>query len=359
MTFTISSADALRQSVEAATGGLNTVVYDNNGNPSIMVVVPKFNLQDIDASLGTGVHPAFIVDGVEKSEILIGKYPACVFNSRAQSIPGQDPAASVNWDAADGLCTAKGAGWHMMTNAEWAACALLAWKQGFEPRGNTNWGRDYLRTDETAARPDGGAPGVSSGTGRTRAGGGPVSWYHDNSPRGVADLCGNVWEWVRGMRINNGEIQVIANNDAADSAVSHAVGSAAWRAILEDGSLVAPGTANTLKWDASGATGTGSPVLAKAVTSQSDGTTSASQQYKDLTAPGVTPPAILKALALYPHASTTLNRGRFYMRNAGERMPRRGGSWNNGANAGVFALSCSDARSLAYSLIGFRPAFYV
>ena len=359
MTFTISSADALRQSVEAATGGLNTVVYDNNGNPSIMVVVPKFNLQDIDASLGTGTHPAFIVGGVEKSEILIAKYPASIFDSRAQSIPGQDPATGVDWDEADGYCTAKGAGWHMMTNAEWAACALLAWKQGFEPRGNTDWGRDYARTDETAVRPDGGDPGAASGTGRTRAGGGPVSWYHDNSPRGVADLVGNVWEWVRGLRLDDGEIQIIADNDAADSAVSHAAGSSAWRGMLEDGSLVAPGTASTLKWDATGAAGTGDPVLATSVTSQSDGSNSASEQYKNLTAPGLTPPAPLKALALYPHASTTMDRGRFYMRNLDERMPLRGGRWASGADAGVLALFCNMPRSVAGSGFGFRPAFYV
>lgn len=359
MTFTISTADALRQSVEAATGGLNTVLYDNNGNPSIMVVVPKFNLEDIDASLGTGVHPAFIIGGVEKSEILIAKYPASVFDGRAQSIPGQDPATGVNWDTADGYCAAKGAGWHMMTNAEWAACALLAWKQGFEPRGNTNRGRDYFRTDETAVRPDGGAPGAASGTGRTRGGGGPVSWYHDNSPRGVADLCGNVWEWMRGMRLDDGEIQVITDNDAADSAVSHAAGSAAWRAILEDGSLVAPATVNTLKWNATGASGAGAPELATSVTSQSDGSSSASQQYKSLTASGVTAPALLKALALYPHAATSLDRGRFYMRNLGERMPLRGGNWNRGADAGVFALDCNNLRSFASGGMGFRPAFYV
>mgnify|MGYP003609996268 CR=1 FL=1 len=58
--------DTLRESVEAATGGKVTVLYDDKGYPSYMNVIPKFKVEDIDASLGTGVHPAFIVGGVEK-----------------------------------------------------------------------------------------------------------------------------------------------------------------------------------------------------------------------------------------------------------------------------------------------------
>lgn len=40
-----------------------------------------------------------------------------------------------------------------------------------------------------------------------------------------------------------------------------------------------------------------------------------------------------------------------------ERLPIRGGNWNNGSNAGVFALHLSHARSRSHTLIGFRPAF--
>ena len=39
-----------------------------------------------------------------------------------------------------------------------------------------------------------------------------------------------------------------------------------------------------------------------------------------------------------------------------ERLPIRGGNWNNGANAGVFALNLNNPRSNANSNIGFRPA---
>jgi len=39
-----------------------------------------------------------------------------------------------------------------------------------------------------------------------------------------------------------------------------------------------------------------------------------------------------------------------------ERLPIRGGNWNNGSNAGVFALNLNNPRSNASSNIGFRPA---
>lgn len=39
-----------------------------------------------------------------------------------------------------------------------------------------------------------------------------------------------------------------------------------------------------------------------------------------------------------------------------ERLPIRGGNWNNGANAGVFALNLNNARSNSNTNIGFRPA---
>ena len=44
MAFVVSVKDSLRQSVEMATDGKNTVMYDDKGNPSVMVCIPKFNL---------------------------------------------------------------------------------------------------------------------------------------------------------------------------------------------------------------------------------------------------------------------------------------------------------------------------
>jgi hypothetical protein len=124
--------DTLRESVEATTGGKVTVLYDDKGYPSYMNVIPKFKVEDIDASLGTGVHPAFIVGGVEKSEIFIGQYQAHVKNGMPVSMPGFKPTTSVDFDTAKAYCKNKGQGWHLMTNWEWAAMALYSVKQNKE-----------------------------------------------------------------------------------------------------------------------------------------------------------------------------------------------------------------------------------
>ena len=64
-----SIKDTYRAAVEAATGGKNTVIYDDKGNPSIMVAIPKFKIKDVIDGGSDKVHPAFIVNGVEKDVI--------------------------------------------------------------------------------------------------------------------------------------------------------------------------------------------------------------------------------------------------------------------------------------------------
>ena len=210
---TIFIKDDLRASVEASTGGRVTVLYDDKGYPSYMVRIPKFNLEDIDPDLGSGVHPAFIVNGQEKSEIFIGQFQAIVKDGRACSLPGVDPSVYMTYDQAKSYCETKGSGWHLMTIHEWAAVMLWCLKNGFQPRGNTNWGRSHEATYETGTRVDGGIPGSSSGTGRTLTGSGPASWRHDNTFAGICDLVGNVWEWMHLMKLVDGRIYVPATND--------------------------------------------------------------------------------------------------------------------------------------------------
>jgi hypothetical protein len=49
----------------------------------------------------------------------------------------------------------------------------------------------------------------------------------------------------------------------------------------------------------------------------------------------------------------------FYINLSGERLPGRGGDWSVGSRAGVFALGLSNARSGAFTSVGFRPAFVI
>lgn len=361
---TIFIKDELRASVEAVSGGRVTVLYDDKGYPSYMHVFPRFNVQDIDVSLGTGTHEAFIVNGIEKAEIFIGQHVASVRDSRAVSLPGMAPHGYVSFDAAHTYCTNKGPGWHLMTNAEWSAVALWAWRNGFQPRGNTDYGRAHDLKYETGRRVDKGSPGVTSGSPQTLTGSGPESWRHNNSVSGISDLVGNVWEWVGGFRLNDGEIQVLPNNDAADGTKDQGAASSLWKAILaSDGSLVNPGTEGTLKYDSvnAGTSGNvGPPRLNDAVINSNAPDGYIVEAFQALTvASPIVIPNILKRLALYPIASSDLS-GSLYLLNYGERLPIRGGYRTYGfSNAGLFALSVNYTRSYASSNIGFRPAFVI
>lgn len=344
--------DAYRQQVEAASGGRQTVLYTAKGQPSVMNIIPAFNLQDIDPGLGTGVHPAFIVGGVQKSELFIGTHIGSVSENELISQPGVEPAHSRNHDQFVTLARACGAGWHVMTNAEWSAIALWSHKNGTMPRGNTNYGRSSDATYETARRMDLLEPGNTVGNPRTRTGSGPASWRHDHTMHGISDLCGNVWEWTPGMRIVNGEIHVIANNDAALIATDLAEGSTAWRAIDgATGNLVAPGHANAVKYAASG---TAAYTLVHANWAIFEGMANPGS-------PPVSAAALqkLKAFGLFPVASSGLGGDTFGYDLTGERLPVRGGGWDNGAHAGVFVLYLGGPRSGAGTNVGARPAFVI
>ncbi len=83
----------MRQSVEAASGGEQTVLYTAKGQPTYMNIIKKFDLSTIDASL-SGTHPAFIVNGVEKPEIFVGTYLGKLVDGELLSLPNVDPSAS-------------------------------------------------------------------------------------------------------------------------------------------------------------------------------------------------------------------------------------------------------------------------
>ena len=58
--------DDMKLAVEAVSGGENTVLFDDQGYPSIMVPINKLMNSDLITGGSSVVHPGFQVDSVEK-----------------------------------------------------------------------------------------------------------------------------------------------------------------------------------------------------------------------------------------------------------------------------------------------------
>lgn len=302
----------------------NEVIFDNRGIPDIMVVFTPDEL---------GL-PAEI-RGKAVKEYAISKYPNTLIGGVPYSMPYQQPAVNINHDEAIRLCEAKGPGWHLLTNDEWAALAHQSRKNGTLPRGNTDCGKSHSHPEETGTTYK-----DASGSSKTLTGSGPVTWNHTHTAEGVADMCGNIWEHVGGIRFMDGQVQVIPDNGAAAGA-DQSRNSKEWKAIhtadgdpvyykVEDGEIsLQPVSPDCKDYDG--------------------------VEFKELNAEAMDVPEKLIELGLYP-APGYEGTDYFWLDTDGERIVIRGGDWSNGAGAGVFFFNGYYSRALVSWDVGFRSA---
>lgn len=344
----------------------NVVQMDDAGLPSLLVYIPAFKNSDVLNGGNDSVHPAFIVNGVQIPGFYYSKYQNVVYNGKAYSLPAEDPQTSVTFDTAREYCETKGYGWHLSTAAEWAAIALWCKKNGFLPYGNNNNGKDS-REDKYKAIPT--LYNTSGTTARVATGTGPLTWSHDETLSGIWDMNGNVWEWQGGIRMVWGELQILANNDAADPDNPQNQTSTCWKAIkAADGSLVDPESKTT---DTAAKT-SGSTVKLDYVGSAwtfSTGISSAENTYRSCAFGKVTyteaisdaAKVLLRALALLPDDGTEISdyeSDLMYWNNAqAERFVARGSCWYDTAYSGVFALHGHYTRNGQGIDFGFRSAY--
>lgn len=346
----------------------NQVVMDDVGIPSVYVQKAPRTLKDLLSSCeNSSTHPAFLVHGKQVSKLMIGKYQGKAHKNRMYSLPGEDPQANINLNDFELYCKNKGNGHHCITAAEWAFLALCCKKDGKMPKGNNSWGKSDGETSATAI-PSWIWPNADVNKGKTArvaTGTGPVTWTDTQDSSGIWDLNGNVWEWVSGIRLVKGELQVIPYNDAAALDVTTGADSGEWKAVNADATA----------WENLFVTPTGQGATANAV--KLDWVESHWQWGKtidhsenvshDCAFTAVTMTGLSEFCQMYMKAMALVKDGddgdyqsdHMWANNgADERCAFRGGAFNNGADAGVFALSFYNPRSRVGVADGGRPAYY-
>jgi hypothetical protein len=306
------------------------VIYDNAGIPSIMRRFKKVTNKELFGG-SDKTNAAFIINGEEYDEIYISVYPNTMINGKPYSLPYTTPWTNITNDEAAKACFSKGDGWHLLTAAEWGLLANTSKKLGTLPHGNTNCGSYHDDESEKGQR-------VPNSSCMTLTGSGPSTWTHDHTPEGVHDLCGNVWEMVRGLRLKNGALQAAENNNAAED-IDLTESSRNWTDVVDndgdsiniliDGDVICIGTEKEEDGDY-----TGSPWEDVEINCESEQ---------------------LKELALYNGEDKAYL---YADTSEGEYFPNRGGYWYDSSDAGVFCTSLGNPRSISHDAFGFRSAYF-
>lgn len=306
---------------------------DKFGKKSEMIFIPKFKWSDVMEDGPDRTCSAFIVGGKEIEGFYVSKYQNHVEDGCAYSEEGHDPVGLLTIDEARLACKNKGKGWHLMTNSEWMAVAY--WCQKCQ---------SSISEDDH------------------------FEWL----PEGFG-LTARLWEFAAGLRLKNGEIQVIPDNDSALN-VDESRDSVLWKAVDSNGFLVVPKSKGTLYLDGTqeGNDRTeineiaGGVVLSYSVeymqhtAGDVDKDYACSCIYQDELKPraGVHVPEFLKEIGIGVNGNGS-KKHILYVRNFGERIAIRGGNQDAYEHAGPFAMFMSHPRTIRSSTNGFRAAYII
>lgn len=310
-------------------------IYDDAGIPSIMHRFRRMSNKELFGG-SDKPHPAFVIGGEVYDEIYISVYPNMMIHGKPYSLPYTDPTTNFTADEFAEACFSKGEGWHPLTAAEWGLLANLSYKNGTLPHGNTNCGKWH--GDENERGESSGSSGSSGSSSRTLVGSGPATWTHDHTKTGVHDLCGNVYETIRGLRIKNGALMVAKDNDAALPTTDLTQCGDDWQPMTDD-------TGAPIYVDAGdGIAFTTDPDRAGGYYGSEWGEVETECQSE-----------MLKEYAMFAGEPDAFC---FVDATEGEYLPVRGGSWNSDGCAGVFSLHLDDPRSRSWANSGDRSAFF-
>ncbi|EGR1131319.1 hypothetical protein EFU40_05710 [Vibrio cholerae] len=325
--------DSAAMAIVLASGGRLEVIKDAVGNAHLFGVWPiqTYEQLQIPDCPFTGVIDVFRKqDGTFRSECRIAIHKSVNVGGRTVSRAGLAPYVNLNFDEFKTKASDLSGGFTMLdvyhdAFINWQILSIIA-KGGQQPRGNTEWGRAHDMISEVGRRVDGMLSNERTGNGATLTGSGPNSWRHDGTALGVSDWVGNVWEWVDGLKMVNGQFYIAEYSGQPE---------AQW---LATGRYINSGHVLSM-------TPPPSPV-------------SGNETWSLLTKTGnYVANELMQKLFIEPINCTKILKGRFYYHTDGERLPIRRGSWGNAGDAGPAAMNFNNARSHRNINLGDRLAF--
>ena len=307
------------------------IVTDELGLPNYMTMFymepGTYKEEDVPAM--------FKIKGKTVPAILISQFHNVMLRDVPVSLPYQQPKHSIRLDDAARACRKKGKGWHILTNAEFVYLLHEAEVLGHIIGGNTDYGKNAKNPEEKGVRYD---------NGRTLTGCNPLTWSHDGTRNGVFGINGNFWDMVAGLRLHNGVVEYIKDNDAA--AEDYGKDAEEWTAAEVDGKKL------KLHGNSDGGV---TMTTADEIEKEWDGCHISELQLDGL----AEVPEIAYRLGIVPHDWKNETAGIWADSELEESVPFRGSSFYSTSSGGGACLNLLGPRSLVYHNVSFRSALYL